>query len=215
MRIDEIIQKIEKARLSVNEHLIVKIVAVSKSVGSKEVESLYRQGQRAFGENRVQALQEKVEVLDTLPLEWHFIGNLQKNKINKLLSLNPSLIQSINSLDLAEAIDKRAQKPINALIEINAAQEESKNGVSPEKAIDLYQVISERFSNIRLKGVMTIGAISDEEKEIMHSFENTYKIYESLQKEGASICSMGMSSDYELAVKCGSNMVRIGSALFS
>jgi pyridoxal phosphate enzyme (YggS family) len=214
MNLNELIQKVEKARLEVNEHLIVKIVAVSKYSDSKAVKKLYNEGQRAFGENRVQVLEEKVNNLKELPIEWHFIGNLQKNKINKLLKLDPFMIQSINSLELAKEIDKRAKKPIRCLLEINSAKEESKSGIEPEKSIDVYTQIIEECPNINLQGVMTIGAHSEEEKEIIKSFELTYSIFEKLQNKGAKICSMGMSNDFEVAIKCGSNMIRVGSALF-
>ena len=214
MNLDELIQRVEKARLQVNEHLIVKIVAVSKYVDSDAIRKLYEEGQRAFGENRVQVLEEKVNQLNELPIEWHFIGNLQKNKINKLLKLNPFLIQSINSLDLAKEINKRAKKPIRCLLEINSAKEETKSGIAPELAIDTYHQILEECPNIKLQGVMTIGAHSENEKEIIKSFELTYNIFEQLKQKGAKICSMGMSKDFELAIKCGSNMIRVGSALF-
>jgi len=214
MNLDELIQRVEKARLEVNEHLIVKIVAVSKYSNSDAVKKLYNEGQRAFGENRVQVLEEKVNTLSDLPIEWHFIGNLQKNKINKLLKLNPFMIQSINSLELAKEIDKRANKKINCLLEINSAKEETKSGISPELAINTYQQIKETCPNINLKGVMTIGAHSDNQKEIINSFKLTYSIFDKLKKDGAKVCSMGMSSDFELAIKCGSNMIRVGSALF-
>jgi len=214
MNLNELIQKVEKARLEVNEHLIVKIVAVSKYVDSKAVKTLYEEGQRAFGENRVQVLEEKVNNLKNLPIEWHFIGNLQKNKINKLLKLNPFMIQSINSIELAKEIDKRSNKPIRCLLEINSAKEDTKNGIAPEKAIDTYQQILEECPNIKLQGVMTIGAHTDKKEEIIKSFELTYSIFEKLKKDGAKICSMGMSNDFELAIKSGSNMIRVGSALF-
>jgi pyridoxal phosphate enzyme (YggS family) len=214
MTLDELIQKVEKARLEVNEHLIVKIVAVSKYSNSDAVKKLYNEGQRAFGENRVQVLEEKINDLNDLPIEWHFIGNLQKNKINKLLKLDPFMIQSINSLELAKEINKRTNKPIRCLLEINSAKEESKEGLQPELAIDTYNEILETCPNINLQGVMTIGAHSDDEKEIIKSFELTHSIFEKLQNRGAKVCSMGMSSDFELAIKCGSNMIRVGSALF-
>jgi len=214
MTLNELIQKVEKARLEVNEHLIVKIVAVSKYSNSEAVKTLYNEGQRAFGENRVQVLEEKVNNLEDLPLEWHFIGNLQKNKINKLLSLNPFMIQSINSLELAKEIDKRAKKPIRCLLEINSAKEDSKSGLTPELAIETYHQILEECPNINLQGVMTIGAHSENQKEIIKSFELTYSIFDKLKNKGAKICSMGMSNDFELAIKSGSNMIRVGSALF-
>jgi len=212
--LEEIIQRIEKARLSVNEHLIVKLIAVSKYVDASAIEQLYNQGQRAFGENKVQDMYSKAQQLSDLPIEWHFIGNLQKNKINKLLSLEPFMIQSINSVDLAKAIDKRTTKPMRCLLEINSANEVSKHGVMAQEAVDVYHQILQECPNIRLQGVMTIGAHTDNQKEIIKSFELTYKIFEQLRPHGAKVCSMGMSNDFELAIKCGSNMVRIGSALF-
>ena len=173
MRLDELIQKVEKARLEVNEHLIVKIVAVSKYVDSQAIKQLYQQGQRAFGENRVQVLEQKVSLLEELPIEWHFIGNLQKNKINKLLKLDPFMIQSLNSFELAKEIDKRAKKPIKALLEINSAKEDTKSGIEPEKAIETYHQILQECPNIKLQGVMTIGAHTNNQKDIINSFELT------------------------------------------
>ncbi len=216
-RFDEVLEKIEKARLETNEHQIVKIVAISKYSDTKAIESLYKIGQRAFGENRVQDLKEKVIALDEYPIEWHFIGRLQTNKINALLDLNPFLIQSIDSYEKSIEVDKRAKvkdKKINVLLQINSAKEESKAGSMPEVAVEEYLKIKENCKNLNLKGIMTMGAHSDDEEIIKKSFETTYKIYESLKSKGATICSMGMSNDFELAIKCGSNMLRLGSILF-
>lgn len=214
---DEVLQRVETARLETDEHAVVKVIAVSKSVGSKEIESLYDLGQRAFGENRVQDLKEKSEKLAQIPLEWHFVGRLQKNKINHLLDISPALIHSCDGYELAKEIDKRAKvkdMQVNTLLQINSAKEEAKAGVLPEYAEDEYHKILEECKNINLKGVMSIGAYSDDENEIKKSFETTYKIFEKLQKDGAKYCSMGMSGDFELAIKCGSNMLRLGSILF-
>ncbi len=213
MKIDELIQRVEKARLRRSEHLIVQIVAVTKYTNDINVlKRLYEDGQRAFGENRVQDMEKKVNSID-LPIEWHFIGNLQKNKINKLLKLNPFMIQSINSYELAEAINKRANKPIRCLLEINSAREETKHGLDPDLAIDTYLKIKENLKNINLQGVMTIGALSEDKDEIRKSFRLTYKIFEKLNSYGAKICSMGMSFDFEIAIEEGSNMIRVGSLL--
>jgi len=214
---DEIIQRVENARLKVSEYHIVKIVAVSKYVSSNEVRALYELGQRAFGENRVQDLKEKVSQTMDLPIEWHFIGRLQKNKINHLIDLDPFLMHSLDSLELALEIDKRLDKKgkkMDCLLQINSAKEDTKTGVMPELAYDEYLKIIENTKHINLKGVMTIGAHTDDEELIKKSFETTYKIFETLQPHGAKICSMGMSSDFELAIECGSNMVRIGSLFF-
>jgi len=150
-----------------------------------------------------------------LPLEWHMIGRLQKNKINKLIDINPSLLHSLDSIELAEALNKRLEakgKKMNALLQINSSQEASKAGVSPESAIDIYNEIKESYPNITLKGVMTIGAHTDNQDEIKKSFEITRDIFDSISD--AQICSMGMSGDFELAIECGSNMVRVGLAIF-
>ncbi|MCK9258107.1 MAG: YggS family pyridoxal phosphate-dependent enzyme [Sulfurospirillaceae bacterium] len=216
-RLDAVFEKIEKARTKVSEHQIIKLVAVSKSVTSKEVELLYNAGQRAFGENRVQELTKKCEELENLPLEWHFIGRLQKNKINALLDQNVSLIHSCESFSLAKEIDKRLEakgKKVNILLQINSAKEDSKSGVMPEVANEEYLKILSECKNINLLGVMSMGAHEDDVKLVQKSFEATYKIFESLKSHGASICSMGMSGDYELAISCGSNMVRLGSTIF-
>ncbi|GAX88268.1 PLP dependent protein [Lebetimonas natsushimae] len=214
MTLDELIQRVEAARLRRSEHLIVQIVAVTKYTDKIEpLLKLYNEGQRAFGENRVQDMEKKVKALEEYPIEWHFIGNLQKNKINKLLSLNPFMIQSINSYELAEAIDKRTKKKINCLLEINSSGEPTKHGLEPQRAIDTYLKIKENLKNINLKGIMTIGAHTDDEKEIRKSFRLTYNIFEKLKPYGAKICSMGMSGDFEIAIEEGSNMIRVGSAL--
>ena len=213
--IDKIIENIEKARLHVSAHHIVKILAVSKYSDTDAVKSLYEIGQRAFGENKVQDLKAKSQILNDLPLEWHFIGNLQKNKINQLLSIEPSLFQSLDTLELAQALQKRLEtnnQTLNTLLQINSAKENSKSGVLPEMAHDIYAQIKESCPNINLKGVMSIGAHTQNRADIQKSFELTHSIYSSI--DDATICSMGMSSDYELAIRCGSNMVRLGSVMF-
>ncbi len=215
--LDEVIWGIEEARLKVSEHHIVKLVTVGKYTDIENIETLYSLGQRAFGENQVQQLESRVARLESLPLEWHFIGTLQKNKINKLIDIKPSLMQSIDSLELAIVLDKKLSvkdTTMNCLLQLNSANEETKSGVAVDEAIDTYQEIIERCPNINLKGLMSIGANTDDVSVVKDSFETTHKIYESLQKDGATICSMGMSGDYKLAIACGSNLVRVGSALF-
>lgn len=215
--LDEIIWNIEQARIHVNEHHIVKLVAVGKYSDESNIKTLYELGQRAFGENQVQQLETRMQHLEELPLEWHMMGTLQSNKINKLIELQPFLFQSLDSLKLATALNKRLEEKkqsMNCLLQINAAKETSKSGVSIEEAIDTYAQIKESCPHIRLKGVMSIGAHSEDSALIQKSFESTYNIYDTLKKQGASICSMGMSNDYELAIQCGSNLVRIGSKIF-
>ncbi len=213
----------------------VKIIIASKYVNFDTILKLYEMGFCDFGENQVQALARKKLDFDTFlneinhktatqdlnlinfkenPIKWHFIGTLQKNKINLLSKQKPILWQSCNSFELAKAVNQRLNYTLATLLEINTANENSKSGLEPEKAIDEYLKIKEECANLRLCGVMSIGAQSDDEKLIQKSFERTFKIYEALQKHGASICSMGMSSDFKLALKCGSNMLRLGSIIF-
>jgi pyridoxal phosphate enzyme (YggS family) len=214
--IDDVIRRVEYARVRVSEYHIVKIVAISKYSTSKEIEELYNIGQRAFGENKVQDLKAKSAELEELPLEWHFVGNLQKNKINNLLDIDPSLFHALDSVELAQELQKKLEArdmTLDALLQINSAKEESKHGVMPEIARETYKQIQDECPNIHLKGVMSIGAHSDERVVVKKSFETTYDIYKEL--DGATICSMGMSGDFELAIECGSNMVRLGSVMFN
>lgn len=215
--LDRLIWDIEEARIAVSEHHIVKLVTVGKYTEIKNIETLYALGQRAFGENQVQQLAARSQQLQDLPIEWHFIGTLQKNKINKLIETKPALMQSLDSVELAIALDSRLvakESSMRCLLQINSAKEQRKSGVSTEQAKDIYQEIQERCPNIQLKGVMSIGAHTEDKAIIQQSFEATHGVFETLQSNGATICSMGMSSDYKLAIACGSNLIRVGSALF-
>ncbi len=215
IHIDKIIDRIEQARIKVSEHHIVKIVAVSKYNTAEDITKLYNIGQRAFGENRVQDFVAKQAALEELPLEWHYIGNLQRNKLNALIKADPFLFQSLDSKELANALQRRLhdrESTMDCLLQINSAKEETKSGVYPEDAVELFAYIREHCPNINLKGVMSIGAHTDDQAVIRESFETTFKIYDQL--EDVSICSMGMSGDFELAIECGSNMIRVGSLMF-
>ncbi|OPA79628.1 YggS family pyridoxal phosphate enzyme [Campylobacter pinnipediorum subsp. pinnipediorum] len=192
----------------------IRLIAVSKNVTSKEVIELINQGQIEFGENRVQEMAKKQTELANFNPKWHMIGRLQDNKINQLISLRPTLWQSCDSFKKAVAVDKRLDYKLDTLLQINSANEDSKQGVSTNQAIEEYIKIKQECKNINLIGVMSIGANVEDEKQIQKSFEQTYKIYESLRSDGANICSMGMSSDFMLAIKCGSNMIRLGTVLY-
>ena len=157
MNLDNILKDIDnKARL----------IAVSKNVTENEVIALYNQGLREFGENRVQELKRKSEILSNLDIKWHFIGRLQSNKINQLISLRPTLWQSCESLEMALEVDKRLNYKLDTLLQINSAKEESKQGVDPKDAINIYKEIQSRCVNLNLIGVMSIGAYSDDIDEV-------------------------------------------------
>ena len=196
-----------------------KLVAVSKSVDTHDVKELASFGQLDFGENRVQELERKIQGLagisaDYSRLRWHFIGRLQSNKINALLALRPALWQSCESVDAALSVEKRLSYELPCLVQINSANESSKQGASLNEAVDIYHEICERCKHLKPVGVMSIGANNSDERVIAKSFEDTYKVFESLQKHGAKICSMGMSDDWHIALKCGSNMLRLGRILW-
>ena len=196
-----------------------KLVAISKSVDTHDVKRLASFGQLDFGENRVQELERKIEGLagisaDYSRLRWHFIGRLQSNKINALLALRPALWQSCESVDAALNVEKRLSYELPCLVQINSANESSKQGASLNEAMDIYHEICERCRLLKPVGVMSIGANNSDESVIAKSFEDTYKVFESLQKHGAKICSMGMSDDWHIALKCGSNMLRLGRILW-
>ncbi|WP_334086959.1 YggS family pyridoxal phosphate-dependent enzyme [Helicobacter typhlonius] len=215
LNLERVLRRIERARLAYSPHQIISLVAVSKYQTQEQIRTLYECGQRAFGENKVQDLRTKTQSLDDLPLEWHFIGNLQENKINTLLSLNPTLLHSLDSIKLALALQKRlGEQKIRALLQVNAANETTKSGVSIESAKEIYEQICATCPNIKLEGIMSIGAHSDKRADIEKSFKLTRDVFDKVQERGAKILSMGMSGDFEIAIAYGANLVRIGSKLF-
>lgn len=207
----------------------IKLIAVSKYHSTQEILALHSLGQCSFGENKVQDLKQKINEIDSKnsidekfidknSIEWHFIGTLQRNKINSLLALRPALIHSIDSLPLALAIDEKCLELgiiQSVLLQVNSANEPSKHGFSLECAKEAFLEIKERAKNLNLCGIMTIGAHSDDRSKINDSFAITKELYDSLSSAGASVLSMGMSGDFDLAIQNGANMLRIGSALFA
>ncbi len=213
--LDKLFEAVEKARLHISEHHIVDIVAVSKYSTPDEIKALYDVGQHSFGENKIQDMSSKSKVLYELPIRWHFVGNLQANKINNLIDLNPVLFHSLDSLSLSYELDKKLKKKnktMNCLLQVNTSLESSKSGVPPRYAKDIYDKIEENCPNIVLKGLMCIGANSENTDVVTQSFKDTKTIFDQLKT--ATILSMGMSGDFELAIKCGANMIRVGSKLF-
>lgn len=213
----KLIENIEAERLKYSAHHIIKLIAVSKYAPPNQIIALYNAGQRAFGENKVQDLKAKMQESQNLPIEWHFIGTLQENKINVLLALKPTLFQALDSLKLAESLQKRLEannQVLNCLLEVRSADESSKSGFALESAVDSYLKVQDSCKNIRLKGIMTIATNSNDIKVQDICFKKTKEIFDSLRNHGAEILSMGMSSDYKVAIANGANMVRIGSEIF-
>ncbi len=187
------------------------LVAVSKTKSNEDIMEAYNLGIRDFGENYVQELITK---MDTLPqdIRWHMIGHLQTNKVKDIVKRNIYLIESVDSIKLANTINKEAiknEKTINILIEVNIANDPNKTGCMLEDLEDLINE-SKTLSNINLLGLMAIGPKGSEE-EINSSF---MKINELKKKYNLKLVSMGMSNDYKIAIKNNTDIVRIGSKIF-
>lgn len=198
------------------------LLAVSKTKPAAEVQEAYDAGQRLFGENQVQELVEKQEQLPK-DIEWHLIGHLQTNKV-KYIAPFVSMIQSVDSVKLLQEINKHAQKAdrvIDCLLQIYIADEETKFGLGFDEAIELLR--SDEFAackNIRIRGLMGIATNTDNEKQIkdeyyeLKTFFDGIKVSYFRKDDSFNILSMGMSSDYKIAIEQGSNMVRLGSTIF-
>ncbi len=187
------------------------LVAVSKTKSNEDIMEAYNLGIRDFGENYVQELITK---MDTLPqdIRWHMIGHLQTNKVKDIVKRNIYLIESVDSIKLANTINKEAvknEKTINILIEVNIANDPNKTGCMLEDLEDLINE-SKTLSNINLLGLMAIGPKSSDE-EINSSFK---KMNELKEKYNLKLVSMGMSNDYKIAIKNNTDIVRIGSKIF-
>lgn len=192
----------------------VTLVTVSKHHSKQEIDEAYKYGCRIFGENKVQELKEKYDS----NYEWHMIGHLQRNKVKDVVEL-VSMIQSVDSLPLLQEIEKQCCKrdicmPI--LIEVNISKEVNKFGISLSELDDFVKQCFS-FPHIKLQGLMCVGPLTEDQKIIADCFEKMQKCFLSLRAQyGDEVfryLSMGMSDDYELALRYGSNMVRLGSIL--
>ncbi len=200
----------------------VQLVAVSKNHPAAAVEEAYQAGQRIFGENLVQEMVEKAATLPT-DIEWHLIGHLQSNKV-KYIAPFVALIESVDSLKLLKEINKQALKHdriIDCLLQVNIADEDTKFGLDFDEVIDLLR--DESFvslKNVRIRGLMGIATNAASDLQIRAEFNELKVLFDGIRisyfRKEASFdrLSMGMSSDYQLAIEQGSNMVRIGSHIF-
>ena len=197
----------------------VTLVAVSKTKPAATLQEAYELGVRVFGENKVQEIREKYEVLPK-DIEWHMIGHLQTNKVKYIVD-KVRLIHSVDSLRLAEMIEKEAEKHnrvVDILLEVNVAEEESKFGLKTDEVLPLAERITE-FSHVRLRGLMTIAPFVENPEKNRAIFANLHKLYVDIKEKNidngtVSILSMGMTNDYEVAIEEGATMVRIGTGIF-
>lgn len=199
----------------------VQLVAVSKTQPAEAILDLYRQGQRDFGENRVQELLPKYEALPK-DIRWHLIGHLQSNKV-KYIAPFVHLIHSVDSLDLLDEIDKQAvknQRKIDCLLQFHIAEESSKYGLPPHAPDSWAQHQFDTWPNVRICGVMGMATFTEDMEQVRGEFQLLRRIFDGLKgrffsgSEHFRHLSMGMSDDYPVAIEAGSTMVRIGTLLF-
>ncbi len=197
----------------------VTLIAVTKTRNPQEINQVIEAGAEDIGENKVQEIMDKFDRVN--PVRWHMIGHLQTNKVKYIID-KVHMIHSVDSIKLAEEIDKRAGQNgivMNVLVQINPAQEESKFGIKIEETEKIINTILNKCYNIRIKGLMCIAPYADEPEEVCAVFANAKETFERLKKIShpnleLAYLSMGMSNDYAVAIKEGSNMVRVGSSIF-
>ena len=197
----------------------VTLIAVSKTKPVETLQEAYDLGVRIFGENKVQELTAKYEALPK-DIHWHMIGHLQTNKVKYIID-KAELIHSVDSLKLAETIEKEAAKHdliADILVEVNVAEEESKFGMKMEEVIPFVEKVS-AFPHVRVRGLMTIAPFVEDPEENRSIFADLHKLYIDIKKKNhdndtVSVLSMGMTNDYEVAIEEGATMVRVGTGIF-
>ena len=204
----------KKIRASIPES--VELVAVSKTKSNEEIMEAYDVGHRVFGENKVQDMTAKNESLPK-DIQWHMIGHVQTNKVNYMAPY-VDLIHGVDSFKLLKEVNKQAAKnkrTISCLLQIHIAEEATKFGLSPEECKEVV-IQAEALENITIKGLMGMATFTDNVTQIEREFKTLKELYQDLKSDNKDfdILSMGMSGDYELAIKEGSNMIRVGSKIF-
>lgn len=193
----------------------ISLVAVSKTKPSTMIQEAYDAGQRIFGENRAQEMAKKAQELPK-DIQWHMVGHLQTNKV-KYIAPFVSLIHAIDSDTLLLEVNKRAkqhQRVIDCLVQIHIAEEENKHGILPMNASSMLEK-GKHLSNLNIIGLMGMATFTNDKKKIKEEFDCLKKCFDNHKSEyNLTTLSMGMSGDYSIAIKAGSNMVRIGSSIF-
>jgi pyridoxal phosphate enzyme (YggS family) len=199
----------------------VNLVAVSKTKPITDLMEAYDAGQRIFGENKIQEMAEKWEAMPK-DIEWHMIGHVQTNKV-KFMAPFVSLIHGVDSLKLLQEINKQAQKNnriIDCLLQMYIAEEETKFGLDENELDEIFTSTTfQEMKNIRIVGLMGMATFTNNQNQIKKEFTHLKSIFDKLQPLNTKNCqlltlSMGMSGDYQLAIDCGSTMIRIGSSIF-
>ena len=212
---DSISQNLQQLKSEISDN--VTLVAVSKTKPNEAVLEAYATGHRIFGENKVQEMTQKWEELPR-DIQWHMIGHLQTNKV-KYIASYVSMIHSLDRVKLAYEIDRqgaRYRRVIDCLIQIKIAKEEEKFGFEPNEALTfLEQLRTNPLPNINIRGVMGMATFTQDSEQIKHEFSILKTFFDQNKSaHNLEILSMGMSGDYPLALELGSNMIRVGSAIF-
>lgn len=219
--IDDIIKRKNEAALRCGRNPEdITIIAVSKTVDGSRAREAVMGGLENLGENRVQEIMNKYHELHDLPVKWHMIGHLQKNKVKYIID-KVELIHSVESIELAAEINKRSSQHniiSNILIELNIGEEESKFGINEDSVYDFVGSL-EQFENIKIMGLMTVAPFCDNPEDVRWVFKKMKEIYDKissmdLKNTQMKYLSMGMTNDFEIAIEEGSNIVRIGTAVF-
>lgn len=217
LRIQEIQKRIEDAAVrSGRKSSDVTLLAVTKTFSVEQIQEAYDLGLRQFGENRVQEALDKIERLPQ-NIQWHLIGQLQTNKVNKVLG-RFNLIHSVDSLKLAKALSARLEKDQDILLEVNTSGESTKSGFSGSEISDL--VLSmDGLPRLKIRGLMTVGPLTDFHEKQREAFKRLKELFLNIKSKidyenDFSVLSMGMSGDFETAIEEGATIVRIGRALF-
>ena len=212
-------KKIQDITSTLPEH--VTLVAVSKTKPVSDLMEAYGAGQRIFGENKVQEMVEKQPQMPK-DIEWHMIGHLQRNKV-KYMAEFVSLIHGVDNLKLLKEIDKQAKlnnRVIDCLFQIKIADEDSKFGMTSTEAHDILESTDFlELKNIRIVGLMGMATFTDDEQQIEKEFKKLKSTFDELKQIKTENCqlqtvSMGMSGDYQIAINCGSTLIRLGSSIF-
>ena len=197
----------------------VTLIAVSKTKPVEMLSTIYNQGIRDFGENKVQEMCDKMEQLPS-DIRWHMIGHLQKNKVRQVID-KAVLIHSVDTVGLAEQIEKEAVKrdlDVSILLEVNVAGEESKFGFAPEEVEEAAREIA-KYPHVHIQGLMTIAPFVENSEENRGVFKKLYELYVDMKRKNIdnvtmNVLSMGMTGDYQTAIEEGATMVRVGTGIF-
>lgn len=214
---DLVRQQVETARNKANRQDQVNVIAVTKYVDVATTEALVKTGIQHIGENRVDKFLEKYQALKEYDLTWHLIGSLQRRKVKDVINL-VDYFHALDSVKLAQEIQKRAEHPIKCFLQVNISGEESKHGFAPDELDDVLAEIAQ-LDKIEIVGLMTMAPFEASQEELQDIFSKTHQLQKQLEKKQLknmpfSELSMGMSRDFEVAVANGATYVRIGTSFF-